>query len=355
MDAVISVDADQRVVLFNAAAAEMFQCTVSDALGQPLGRFIPERFRDRHREHVRHFGEVGATARRMGELGELAGLRANGEEFPIEAAISRTMVSGRPVYTAIVRDITVRKQAEERLQQAVDELARSNHELQQFAYIVSHDLQEPLRTISGFLGLLERKLADREDPETREYLHYVLDGGQRMQEMISDLLAFSRVGASDVKTEPVALRAPLDQALEMLRAAIDQSGAVIRVGDLPTVRINRGQWAQLFQNLIGNAIKFRSQKPPEIEVGAKRDGRFWRVWVKDNGIGLSPEYRERIFEVFQRLHTRKQYPGTGIGLAICRKVVERHGGRIWVESQPQQGAAFCFTIPAGLENPHGAS
>ncbi len=348
MDAVISVDADQRVVLFNAGAAEMFQCPVAEALGQPLDRFMPARFREHHREHIRHFGESGVTTRRMGALGELAGLRANGEEFPIEAAISRTVIAGKTVFTAIVRDITERKRAEAQLRQAAEELARSNNDLQQFAYVVSHDLQEPLRTISGFLGLLERKLHDGPDAEVREYMQYIVEGGQRMRQMIADLLAYSRVGAKDVKTETVALRQPLDRALEMLRGAIDESAAAIRVEDLPTVRLNPGQWTQVFQNLIGNAVKFRSQRPLEIQVGAKRDGQFWLVWVKDNGIGMSPEYRERIFEVFQRLHSRKQYPGTGIGLAICKKVVERHGGRIWVESEPEQGATFYFTIPAGL-------
>jgi PAS domain S-box-containing protein len=355
MDAIISIDGDQRVVLFNAAAAEMFQCPMENALGQPLDRFIPARFRARHQEHVRHFGEAGVTGRRMGALGELAGLRADGQEFPIEASISRSLIAGKPVFTAIVRDITRRKRAEAQLRQAADELARSNNDLQQFAYVVSHDLQEPLRTISGFLGLLERKLADGPDAETREYMRYILEGGERMRQMIADLLAYSRVGAKDAKAERVALREPLDRALEMLRAAIDQSAAAIRVGDLPAVRADAGQWTQVFQNLIGNAIKFRSERPLEIHVGAKRDGNLWLVWVKDNGIGMSPEYRERIFEVFQRLHTQKQYPGTGIGLAICKKVVERHGGRVWVESEPGQGAAFYFTIPAGAEEPAARS
>ena len=224
----------------------------------------------------------------MGALGELAGLRANGEEFPIEAAISRSLIAGKPVFTAIVRDITERKHFEEQLRRAAEELARSNNDLQQFAYVVSHDLQEPLRTISGFLGLLDRRLHDGLDAETREYMQYIVEGGQRMQQMIADLLAYSRVGAKDVKTEIVPLREPLDRALEMLRAAIEQSAAAIRVEDLPTVRANAGQWTQVFQNLIGNAIKFRSERPLEIQVGAKRDGQFWLVWVKDNGIGIEP-------------------------------------------------------------------
>jgi light-regulated signal transduction histidine kinase (bacteriophytochrome) len=273
----------------------------------------------------------------------------------MEAAISRTVVAGKPVYTAIVRDITDRKRAEAKLHQAAEELTRSNNELQQFAYIVSHDLQEPLRTIAGFLGLLERKLGDGQDTEAREYMQYILDGGQRMQQMIADLLAYARVGAKDGKREPIALREPLDRALEMLRASIDQSAATIHVEDLPTVRADAAQWTQVFQNLIGNAIKFRSERPLEIRIGARRDGSDWLLWVKDNGIGMSPEYRERIFEVFQRLHSRKQYPGSGIGLAICKKVVQRHGGRIWVESEPEQGATFYFTIPATPAEPPAAS
>jgi len=258
---------------------------------------------------------------------------------------------GEGRFATVFTDITERKRAEEQLRQSAEELARSNDDLQQFAYVVSHDLQEPLRTIIGFLGLLEQKIGDQVDAEAKQYVQYVVDGGKRMQQMIADLLAYARVGAKDAKRQRVALREPLDRAVEMLRASIDESAATINVGDLPTIQADASQWSQVFQNLIGNAFKFRSDKPLEIHVGAKPDGSFWLVWVKDNGIGLDPEYRDRVFEVFQRLHTHKKFPGSGIGLAICKKVVERHGGRIWVESQPQQGATFYFTIPAATDEP----
>jgi light-regulated signal transduction histidine kinase (bacteriophytochrome) len=226
------------------------------------------------------------------------------------------------------------------------ELARSNAELEQFAYITSHDLQEPLRMVSSFVQLLEKRYKGRLDGDADDFIMYAVDGANRMDRLITDLLAYSRVGSRGREFKQVLSEVVLDHALSNLQVAIEQSGAVITRDPLPEVIGDDIQLTQLFQNLIGNAIKFCMDRPPCIHVSADQQGNKWVFSVRDNGIGIATEYFGRIFSIFQRLHNRKDYPGTGIGLAICKKVVERHGGRIWVESEPGVGSIFFFTIPA---------
>jgi len=276
---------------------------------------------------------------------------------------------------AAARDVTARKRAEaeltryrEHLEELVQqrtseletanahlrrttaELASSNQELEQFAYVASHDLQEPLRAVTGYLGLIEKQLGDQLEDKVRHHVDGAVQGASRMHTLITDLLALSRVGTRGQALEPADLNAVLDQALEGLGASVRETGARITRDPLPILSVDAGQMAQLFQNLIGNALKFRGERPPEIHVSAERKPDQWVFGVRDNGIGIEPQYSERIFLIFQRLHTRKHYAGTGIGLAICKKIVERHGGAIWVESQPGQGSTFYFNIPDG-ENP----
>jgi PAS domain S-box-containing protein len=248
-------------------------------------------------------------------------------------------------FIGTVLDITERKQAEEQLLTILEELKRSNSELEQFAYVASHDLQEPLRAVAGMVQLLQKRYHGQLDERADEYIGLAMDGANRMQTLITDLLEYSRVNRRGNPIQATDANEALRSALLNLHEAIQQSGATVTNGTLPTVEADAIQITQLFQNLIGNAIKFRSENPPQIHIAVEELPDAWHFSVCDNGIGIEPQYFERIFLVFQRLHTRREYPGTGIGLSICKKIVERHGGRIWVESEPGQGTTFHFTIP----------
>lgn len=243
-------------------------------------------------------------------------------------------------------DITDRKRAEQALARQSEELARSNAELERFAYVASHDLQEPLRMVSSYTQLLARRYKGRLDADADEFIAYVVDGCAQMQALINDLLAYSRVGSQGQPLAPTDAQAALRRALGNLQVAVQESEAVITHDPLPEVMADHSQLIQLFQNLVGNAIKFRRDVPPRVHVSARPDGQFWVFGVADNGIGIEPQYFGRVFEVFQRLHPKDRYPGTGIGLTICKRIVERHGGRIWVESRPGEGSTFYFTLPA---------
>jgi PAS domain S-box-containing protein len=267
---------------------------------------------------------------------------------------------------AAARDVTEQKRAQERLlayadqlaksneetesarrqlEQSAEELRRSNAELEQFANVASHDLQEPLRMVTGFVGLLERRYKGQLGAEADEYIGFAVEGAHRMQYLINDLLTYSRVGTRAQEFEPVDLGEAASEALGNLRVAIEESQARVKCGKLPTVRADRRQMVQLLQNLVGNAVKFHGQAKPEVRIGARRTAGGWRVFVRDNGIGIAPEHQEHVFVIFRRLHSREAYPGSGIGLAICKKIVERHGGRLWVESTPGQGSTFWLTLP----------
>ncbi len=257
--------------------------------------------------------------------------------------------AGVPLYWLGVQlDITDRKEAEEELAARAEDLRRSNAELEQFAYVASHDLQEPLRMVASYTQLLARRYRGRLDPDADEFISYAIDGVERMQVLINDLLEYSRVGTRGRELTAVESGAALEAALANLRVAIEEGGARVEVaGELPRVKGDETQLVQLFQNLIANAIKFGGEGPVEVGVGASRRGGEWMFWVKDDGIGIEGQYAERIFKIFQRLHGKGEYAGTGIGLAVCKKIVERHGGRIWAESEGLgKGATFYFTLPA---------
>ena len=253
--------------------------------------------------------------------------------------------------TAAIRDISVRKKSEEHLVKTVGELKRSNDELQQFAYVSSHDLQEPLRMVASYTQLLAKRYKGRLDSDADEFIAFAVDGCNRMQGLIQDLLAYSRAGTNGKVFCEVSAEDALQQALTNLRITIEQSGAVVSHDSLPAIKTDETQLTQVFQNLIGNAIKYRSTEAPRVHVSAANNvSNEWIFSVRDNGLGIAPQYFERIFVLFQRLHGRNEFEGTGIGLAICKKVLERLGGRIWVESQPEKGSTFYFALPERDDN-----
>jgi PAS domain S-box-containing protein len=245
------------------------------------------------------------------------------------------------------QSITARKRLELDLRRRGEELERSNRDLEQFAYVASHDLQEPLRAVSGCVQLLQRRHGDQLEPQARELIGHAVDGARRMQTLILDLLTYSRVGMGELKPRRVKLGEPLAEALKNLQTAIVESGALVTVeGELPEVMADEPRLVMLLQNLVGNGLKYAAPgRAPLVRVGATRRQGEWEVRVRDNGVGIEERFFERIFVIFQRLHTREEYSGTGIGLALCKKIVERHGGRIWVESRPGAGSEFCFTLP----------
>lgn len=244
-----------------------------------------------------------------------------------------------------------REPVEEALAQKADELARSNAELQQFAYVACHDLQEPLRMVASYLELLERRYEGQLDEDAHEFIAYAVDGANRMQRLIKDLLDYSRVGTRGKALKQTDVEAALAQALANLETVIKENGAEITHDLLPSVMADETQLVQLFQNLISNAIKFRSAERPTVHLGLERGDGEWKFTVRDNGIGFEPQFADRIFLIFKRLHAGEQYPGTGIGLAISKRIVERHDGRIWAESEPGVGSSFCFTLPDHSSQP----
>jgi len=335
---VVMVDRRGTIVLVNRETERLFGYPREELVGQSIERLVPARFRDSH-PTVRQEYFAHPEKRAMGAGRDLFGIHKDGSEIPVEIGLNPIEAEEGFFVLASVIDIRPRKQAEA-------ELRRSNEELERFAYVVSHDLQEPLRTVSSYVQLLSRRYRDRLDADALEFIDFAVGGARRMQYLIADLLLFSRVGTRGAPLVPTDLQAAFEGTLASLHAALEESQATVTADPLPMVIGDAGQLAQLLTNLIGNALKFRGAAAPRAHVGATRTGRTWTFSVQDNGIGIAPEYFERIFVIFQRLHSREEYAGTGVGLAICKKIVERHGGRIWVDSTPGHGARFSFTLPA---------
>lgn len=250
---------------------------------------------------------------------------------------------------AVYDDVTREKHAEEEVKRSNEELLRSNRDLEKFAFIASHDMKEPLRTITGFVNLLEKRFRHMMDKDIEEYIYFITDGTKQMNRVIDGLLAYSRIGSLGLKFERHDVNTIVKDALSRLQMSVYETGAEVTCDPLPELVVDEIQMTQLFQNLISNAIRFRSKAPPLVHISSRHEGDEWVFSFRDNGIGISPEYRERIFEIFQRLHDRETYPGTGLGLAICKKIVELHGGRLWVESEPGKGSVFYFTLRATLK------
>jgi PAS domain S-box-containing protein len=331
------VDPAGRIVLVNREIERLFGYPREELLGQLIELLVPSQVRDRH-PALRSDFEANPQRRAMGAGRDLYGRRKDGAEIPVEIGLNPIETDEGLFVLASVVDIAPRKKADE-------ELRRSNDELERFAYVASHDLQEPLRTVTSYLQLLSRRYQKQLGGDAAEFIDIAINGAGRMQRLITDLLAFSRVGTRGGALEPTDAGAVFEKTLDALQAAIDDARATVTAEELPMVLADQGQLGQVFANFIGNALKFHGPEPVCVHVNARRAGRFWTFSIRDNGIGIEPQYFERIFVIFQRLHGRDEYPGTGIGLAVCKKIVERHGGRVWIESSPGHGATFFFTIP----------
>jgi PAS domain S-box-containing protein len=347
-DAMVVVNQGGEIVLLNVQAEKQFGYRRDELVGQKVKNIIPGGFAERLiADGTRTAAD--ALAQQIGTGIELNGRRKNGSEFPIEIMLSPLESAEGILVTAAIRDITRRKEDEAHLLQKVEELNRSNEELGQFAYIASHDLQEPLRMVASYTQLLSRRYKGKLDSDADEFISFAVDGASRMQRLIQDLLTYSRVGTKGMELLDISSEAALQQALINLRGAIEESGALVTHDPLPTVPADEMQLIQLFQNLVGNAIKYQNPGIPRVHISAARNGgKKWIFSVKDNGLGIDPQYFEKIFGVFQRLHKREEFAGTGIGLAICKKIVEGHGGSISVESQLGRGSTFRFAL-AGSE------
>lgn len=343
-DGIVTGNSDGIIVDFNRGAELIFGYSVQELLGRPLTVLMPERFHDAHNRGMARYLATG-EARIMGRRAEFVGRRKDGREFPLEMSLSTWKTSQGRFFTGILRDISERKEAETRLSRQAKDLERSNADLSQFAHIASHDLQEPLRMVGNYTQLLARKYKGRLDADADEFINFAVDGVTRMQTLIHDLLSYSQVATQGKSFQAVDSAKAFDHALCNLEIAIEESGATVTHGQLPVVIADGSQLTQLFQNLVGNAIKYRYKEPPCIHAAARGNGAEWIFSLRDNGIGIDPHYAEKIFVIFQRLHSRREYAGTGIGLSICKKIVERHGGKIWVESEPGKGATFFFTLP----------
>ena len=346
-DAMVVVNQEGAIVLLNLQAEKQFGYRRNELLGQKIKNIIPEGFAERLiADHLRSAEE--AVAQQMGTGIELIARRKNGTEFPIELMLSPLSGADGVLVTTAIRDISERKIAEANLLEKVQELNRSNEELGQFAYIASHDLQEPLRMVASYTQLLAKRYKGKLDADADEFIAFAVDGANRMQRLILDLLAYSRVGTTGRELLQTSSEISLHLALRNLRGAIQESGALVTHDPLPNVLADETQLIQLFQNLVGNAIKYQKPGIPKVHVTAARNGSAkWMFSVKDNGMGIDPQYFERIFGMFQRLHKREDFAGTGIGLAICKKIVERHGSNIQVESIPGQGSTFRFALADG--------
>ncbi len=344
----IMVDEMGRVVLVNSQVERMFGYSREELLGESIDLLVPSSVRAKHPcQRAGFFADPKARA--MGAGRDLYGQRKDGTQLPVEIGLNPLMTDGERFVLASIVDITERKHSEALLQEKLLELQRSNEDLQQFAYVCSHDLQEPLRVISNYSQLLARRYSDKLDQDANDFIEFTVDATRRMQELINDLLLYSRVDTKGKEFVRTACSEIVAIALANLRVSISESSAVVNCAELPVISADRSQLLQVFQNLIGNAIKFRSENVPAVTVSAEDAGKNWLFSVNDNGLGFDMKYGERIFVIFQRLHTKEMYPGSGIGLAVCKKIIERHGGSIWAESEPGKGTKFSFTLPKLVE------
>lgn len=341
-DAIIGRSLDGIIATWNGGAERLFGYAAEEVVGHPISLLVPPDRRHEEADIQERSGQGESI-----EHFETVRITKDGRRIDVSLTVSPIKnLAGKIVGASkIVRDVTARKRAEESLARHAEELARSNVELERFAYIASHDLQEPMRTVQRFAQLLQRNFGESLKGEAKEFFDFIIGGVQRMQTLLNDLLAYSRVGSQGAAFAPADCKEICANVLESLQASVESHQAKVTVEPLPVVIGDATQLGQMFQNLLVNAIKFHGQRTPRVHVSVKEASSEWVFSVADNGIGIASEYFDRIFIIFQRLHTIEEYGGTGIGLAICKKIAERHGGRIWVESVVGEGSTFHFSIP----------
>jgi len=340
LDGVITIDEQDRIQSFNAACETIFGYGPEEVIGQPISLLMPDPTYSEHDRYVSEYLPIDAGSR------EVRARRKDGSWFPADLSVSAFEVNGRTRYTGIIRDITKARQAEASRQKLLERLTDSNTELERFAYVASHDMQEPLRMVLNFSQIVAKDYADKLDDDGREYLKIIGDSAGRMRDMVQDLLEYARLDKEGARFGEVDLRAELVHVRENLRSLTRESQAVITCDALPVICGNGVQLMRLLQNLIANAIKYQPPgRLPVIHIGCTDEGDHWQICVRDNGMGIDEAFIGQIFEPFRRLHSWEGIQGTGLGLSICQKIVENHGGRIWAVSEPDIGSTFFFTIP----------
>ncbi len=342
----VIVDAAGTIQALNHTGEQLLRYAREELVGQPVEVLVPVEWRALHAAHRQDFM---TAPRRRGMSERVANLdvqRKDGSVFPANIALTPLVTRRGPMVMACITDITGAREAAAAEARQRRELQRSNQELAQFAYVASHDLQEPLRMVASYTQLLAERYQGRLDERADKYIRYAVEGASRMQRLVSDLLAISRVDSQARAPRPVDAGVVLARVLADMAATIEARGADVKADKLPVVLADEVQLGQVLQNLVGNALKFVADRPPRVRISAEPDGAQWRFAVEDNGTGIEPEYAERVFEMFQRLHPRGQYEGNGIGLSLAKKIIERHHGRIWFTSEPGQGTTFYFTLPA---------
>ena len=353
-DGIVVIDRKGSISLVNSNIQPLLGYSSQELVGKSVSEILPEILDESGAEiHQRMFSYT--RGRSAGSVTETTAKRKDGVDFPAEIKLSPVGREGETHTVAVIRDVTDRKRAEAVLAAQAVELERSNAELEQFAYVSSHDLQEPLRMVASYIQLLQRRYEGKLDSDADEFIGYAVDGTVRMQRLVNDLLELSRVGTHGQEFKPTECSKAFDDAVSNLEVAIEESRAEVSHDPLPTLVADESQLMRLMQNLIGNAIKYRGDRDVKVHVGAERNGGDWILSVRDNGIGIDPRYFDQIFGIFKRLHGRGEFSGTGIGLAVCKKIVERHGGQIWVESEPGAYSKFSFSIPSDSNGSPGDS
>lgn len=344
-DSIVLVKTDGRIVLVNAQTEVLFGYHRDELMGQPVEQLIPQRARDRHVGHRLQYQSTPKT-RPMGRGLDLAGRRKDGSEFPVEISLSPMATPEGMLVISIIRDVTEQKRAAEVLRDQSRRLEEKVREMDDFTHVVSHDLKEPLRGIEAFAGFLLEDYGDRLDEQGRRYLGFLKQSAVRMKDLIHDLLTLTSLSRKAPTLQPVDLNRVVTNVERDLEYTIHSKKAAINIeGPLPTVIADATRVGEVFKNLVSNAIKFNVSDRPAVTISARDDGNgFVRIGVADNGIGIAAQYRERIFDLFERLHPQEEFEGTGAGLAICKKIVEGYGGRIWVESEPGNGSTFWVTL-----------